>query len=133
MEGIESAGLSATITHSDFSVEGGYGGCGELLNIDGVTAVMAANDLMAIGALHCAYDRRVSVPNELSVIGFDDITFSQFTQPALTTVAVPRAEIGRVAFQALDGLIAHRTRPGVQHRILTTLVVRETTAAPMAR
>jgi len=90
---------------SDFSVQGGYFSCWKLLNDFPATAVIAANDLMAIGALHCAYDRKIPVPAELSVVGFDDISFAQFTQPALTTVAVPREDVGRLAFQALWTLV----------------------------
>ena len=55
---------------------------------------------MAIGALHYAYDRQIPVPGALSSVGFDDITFAQVTQPAMTTVTVPRAEIGRLAVQS---------------------------------
>ena len=87
---------------------------------------MAGNDLMAIGALHCAYDRQIAVPRALSIIGFDDITFAQFTQPALTTVAVPRAEIGRLAVRSLMSLI-NETSSGVDHEVKTHLVIRQTT------
>jgi DNA-binding LacI/PurR family transcriptional regulator len=84
---------------------------------------------MAIGAMHYAYDRQMAVPAALSVIGFDDITFAQFTQPALTTVAVPRAEIGRLAFQSLWSLI-HDSSRGANCEVKTNLVVRQTTAPP---
>ena len=83
------AGIETRIFHSDFTVQGGPFGCSRVLGGFPAVAVMAANGLMAIGALHYAYDRRISVPAELSVIGFDNIDFAQFTQPALTTVAVP--------------------------------------------
>jgi LacI family transcriptional regulator len=90
---------------------------------------MAGNDLMAIGALHYAYDRQIAVPAALSVIGFDDITFAQFTQPALTTVAVPRAEIGRLAVHSLLGLMQDNG-PGEDYEVKTSLVIRQTTAPP---
>src|SRR5207302_4208660 len=105
LEGIEANGLAGRTVDSDFSVHGGYHSCSQLLASYDCTAVIAANDLMAIGALHLASDRQIAVPARLSIIGFDDITFAQFTQPALTTVAVPRAGIGRVAFDSLSALM----------------------------
>jgi LacI family transcriptional regulator len=82
--------------------------------------------------MHYAYDRQIPVPAALSVIGFDDITFAQFTQPALTTVAVPRAEIGRLAFQSLWKLINDSSQGGSDYEVKTSLVIRQTTA-PVGR
>jgi LacI family transcriptional regulator len=118
------------VVDSDFSIQGGYFSCSKLLNSFAATAVIAANDLMAIGALHCAYDRQIPVPSDLSIVGFDDISFAQFTQPALTTVAVPRAEIGRLAFQSLGALIADSAQTGREYEVKTSLVIRQTTAPP---
>jgi LacI family transcriptional regulator len=129
LEGALANGMDTRVVDSDFTVQGGYFSCSKLLAGFDATAVMAANDLMAIGAMHYAYDRQMAVPAALSVIGFDDITFAQFTQPALTTVAVPRAEIGRVAFQSLWSLI-HDSSRGANYEVKTNLVVRQTTAPP---
>ena len=63
-------------------------------------------------------------------MGFDDITFAQFTQPALTTVAVPREDIGRLAFQSLWSLVSDSSRAGMEYEVKTGLVVRQTTAPP---
>ena len=128
LEGADKVELQTRVVYSDFSVQGGYFSCAKLLNGFNATAVIAANDLMAIGAMHCAYDRRIAVPQALSIIGFDDITFAQFTQPALTTVAVPRADIGRLAFNSLRALIADPTQDGRYHEIPTNLIIRQTTA-----
>jgi LacI family transcriptional regulator len=130
LEGAAAADLDAHVTDSDFSVQGGYFSCSKLLTAAQPTAVIAANDLMAIGAMHCAFDRQVRVPDDLSVIGFDDITFAQYTQPALTTVAVPRAEIAKLAFQTLRSLMADPKAPGPTCEVGTALVVRQTTAPP---
>jgi DNA-binding LacI/PurR family transcriptional regulator len=129
LEGTSRAGVEARAIESDFSVQGGYFSCARLLSASPPTAVIAANDLMAIGALHCAFDRQVNVPHELSVIGFDNIDFAQFTQPALTTVAASRAEIGRLAFEAISALIADPD-DGATYEVDTELVVRQTTAPP---
>jgi LacI family transcriptional regulator len=130
LEGVRAAGLEARGVDSDFTVQGGYYSCSKVLSGFEATAIFAANDLMAIGAMHYAYDRQIPVPAALSVVGFDDITFAQFTQPALTTVAVPRAEIGRLAFQSLWKLINDSSRDGCDYRVKTSLVIRQTTAPP---
>jgi LacI family transcriptional regulator len=127
--GVEKVGtLQTRAVDSDFSVQGGYVACGELLAQFKPTAIIAANDLMAIGALHAAYERQVRIPADLSVVGFDDIRFAQHTQPPLTTVALPRSEIGRLAFQAVWAMMADPAKPGVEHRVQTALAVRESTA-----
>lgn len=113
---------------SDFSVRGGYYACSKLVGNSGQTAIVTGNDLTAIGALHCLYDRGVRVPADVSVVGFDDISFAQYTQPALTTVAVPREEIGRLAFRALWEMISNPQLPGKEYRVATNLMVRQSTA-----
>jgi DNA-binding LacI/PurR family transcriptional regulator len=117
---------------ADFTVRGGYAGCAELLRQNRPTAIVTGNDMTAIGVLHAAYDARVRVPEELSVVGFDGILFSEYTQPALTTVAVPRAEIGKAAFQALWATISDPERAGREYRVETRLVVRQSTQIPPA-
>ena len=85
-------------------------------------------DLMAIGAMHCVYDRGIRVPAEMSIVGFDDITFAQFTQPALTTVAIPRSQIGSTAFQALSAMQSDPDKSGAEYRVNTSLITRNSTA-----
>lgn len=125
LECAATAGMETRVFDSDFTVQGGYFACSRILGGFDATAIFAANDLMAIGALHFAYDRQISVPAALSLVGFDNITFAQFTQPALTTVAVPGAEIGRLAFQSLWSLM--RDTPGADYEVKTGLVIRQTT------
>jgi len=67
----------------------------------GATAVLAYNDLVAMGLLSALTERGVRVPEDLSLAGFDDIPFSRFTTPPLTTVTVPVMELGRMAWSAL--------------------------------
>jgi LacI family transcriptional regulator len=119
------AGMETRVFDSDFTVQGGYFGCSRVLAGFDATAIVAANDLMAIGALHYAYERQIAVPGALSVTGFDDIHFAQFTQPALTTVAVPRAEIGRLAFQSLWNLM--QGAGSGDYEVESHLVIRQTT------
>jgi LacI family transcriptional regulator len=126
-------GLEAPATiDADFTVKGGYYACAKLLAGSKPTAIVAGNDLTAIGVLHRAYDGGLRVPEDLSVVGFDDILFAEYTQPALTTVSVPRIEIGRVAFQALWTMMADPSRAGREYRVGTKLIERQTTAAAKA-
>jgi len=91
------------------------------------TAVLASNDLSAIGALRAMHQAGLNVPQDISLVGFDDIEFAQFTQPALTTVRLSREEIGRKAFDALYASIQDNSTSGQEIRVSTSLVVREST------
>jgi LacI family transcriptional regulator len=113
---------------ADFTVNGGYYACSKILAVSSPTAIVAGNDLTALGVLHRAYDGKLRVPGDLSVVGFDDILLSQYTQPALTTVAVPRNEIGRVAFEALWSSINGASTAGREFSLNTHLVVRQSAA-----
>jgi DNA-binding LacI/PurR family transcriptional regulator len=119
--------IEPAVIDSDLTIRGGYWACGRALSRFHPTAVMAANDLMAIGALHAAYDHHLRVPEDLSVAGFDNILFSEYTQPTLTTVAIPRRELGEMAFQALWDLLAREHIEGSNYCLATRLVVREST------
>lgn len=120
--------LETMVVDSDFTVQGGYVACAKLLTGLRATAILAANDLMAIGAMHAAYDRKILIPGDLSVVGFDDIRFAQHTLPPLTSVAIPRSEIGRLAFQALQAMMSDPGRMGLEHRLQTSLIIRDSTA-----
>jgi DNA-binding LacI/PurR family transcriptional regulator len=115
---------------ADFTVRGGYFAFGKLLQQGAPSAVMAANDLMAIGVLHRAREDGLRVPGDLSVVGFDDILFAEYAEPGLTTVAVPRPQIGRVAFEALWALMEDPESSGREFRVATTLVTRQSSAPP---
>jgi LacI family transcriptional regulator len=90
------------------------------------TAVIASNDLTAIGALRAIRQRGLRVPEDISVVGFDDIQMAQFTEPPLTTVKLIRTELARLACEALLHSIKSRGA-GVEFRMSTSLVVRAST------
>jgi LacI family transcriptional regulator len=92
------------------------------------TAVLSSNDLTAIGALRAIRQHGLHVPDDISVVGFDDIALAEFTEPPLTTVRLPREEIAGRAFDALLTSLADTTRMGVEYMISPQLVVRESTA-----
>jgi DNA-binding LacI/PurR family transcriptional regulator len=85
-----------------------------------------------MGVLRAIFKAKLRVPDDVSVVGFDDIEFSQFTQPALTTVRLSRKELADEAFSALAKLIAGSSRKGSQYDIETHLVVRDSTGPKAA-
>ncbi len=91
------------------------------------TAIFCQNDEMAIGVLKAARDAGVVVPEQLSVIGFDDIGFSQYCEPELTTVHQPREAIGRTAMRLLLDILKQRNVP-LDQSLKTQLIVRSSTA-----
>jgi LacI family transcriptional regulator len=92
------------------------------------TAVMAANDMMAFGAMQEFLAAGWRIPDDVSLVGFDDVAFAELSRPPLTTVCLPRTELGRRAVEALMATIAHPHRTGVELHVPTYLVERGSTA-----
>jgi DNA-binding LacI/PurR family transcriptional regulator len=121
-----------SIVDSDFTVKGAYQACARVLQGNRPTAIMTGNDLTAIGVLHRAYEAGLCIPEDLSVVGFDDILLAEYTQPALTTVAVPRQELGKLAFETLWAMMADPDLVGRELRLPTQLRIRQSTAPPLS-
>lgn len=85
----------------DFSYESGYGLMKSVLDKYGLSAVFAANDLIALGAMSAIHEKGLSIPDDISVIGCDDILFAQMSYPKLSTISVPAYNIGETAVQLL--------------------------------
>ena len=118
----------ARMLESDFTSTGGYNAATTLLASDPPSAIFAGNDMIGIGVLRAAAERKVRVPSELSVIGFDDIQMSRYVYPALTTVGQSILQLGEMAAEVLLRRIA---TPGLvtDQRIVTpSIVLRESTA-----
>ena len=114
----------------DFKIEGGRRAALEILAaVELPTAVVAANDLMAFGAISEFRRAGLNVPLDISVVGFDDIAFSSLVEPALTTVNLPLGELGRLAVEALLTTLSNPTQHGIELPIATQLVVRNSTGA----
>ena len=92
------------------------------------TAVVAHNDLIAIGAMKAFVASGLNIPGDISVIGFDDIAAASYVQPPLTTIASPKREMGRAAIEMLLGLLKAReyVLPGTM-KLPVELVVRGST------
>jgi LacI family transcriptional regulator len=118
------------VVDGDFKLEGGKRAARELLGGRHLpTAVVAANDMMALGAMDELRAAGLDVPRDVSVVGFDDIAFTALAEPRLTTVCLPRGELGRRAVEALMMTIEHPDQRGVEIGVETHLVVRASTAA----
>ena len=121
------------VIECDHTLKGGMAGFEKLWRLnDRPTAVICSNDLTAIGVLRAAYAKRLRLPEDLSVIGLDDIAFTEFTLPPLTTIRLSRIDLARAAFEALRAQAEDGTNPNLQREYLvsTSLEVRESTAAP---
>jgi LacI family transcriptional regulator len=118
----------------DFRIDSGVEATLRLLDLpEPPTAIFAFNDNMAIGALRAARARGVRVPEELSVVGFDDLEEAEIVTPPLTTVRQPLAEMGRIAVSLLTRLLEGQSLEALHVELMTRLVVRESTAPPPAR
>jgi len=127
-------GLSPTlIVVGDHRMEGGMRALLELNVNQPPTAVLCSNDMTAIGVMREAYDHNIKIPDDLSVVGFDDIRLAQFTIPPLTTVQMSQHELAKIAFQALLNESEPHSRRQHKYELTTSLVLRRSTAlAPMS-
>lgn len=122
---------SQLVRAGHFDQRGGFAAASALLALpEPPTAIFAANDVSSIGVLQAARHADVRVPEDLSIVGFDDIPRAAHTYPALTTVHQPLIEMGKSAVSLLLQYIAQPQRP-VQHITFDTrLIVRDTCAPP---
>jgi len=108
--GLAEAGIGfdeRLVVRTGFNREGGALGADVLLAGDApFTAILAGNDLLALGALHRLAELGIDVPSQVSVAGFDDITTAAITSPSLSTVRLPLHEIGRLGFAYAERLLA---------------------------
>jgi LacI family transcriptional regulator len=116
---------------ADFEISGGRDAARRLLDLaDPPTAIFAFNDNLAIGALQAARSRGLSVPEDVSVVGFDDVEHATIVTPTLTTVRQPLAEMGRTAVSLLMRLLEGQAFETLHVELGTRLVVRESTGPP---
>lgn len=116
------------IVESDFKIEGGSAAMAGILDQPEIpTAIVTANDLTAIGALRVVHERGLRVPDDISIVGCDDIALSDIVFPPLTTLRISRREYAELLFKALSDTGEDITRPGRQYTLPTKLVVRKST------
>jgi LacI family repressor for deo operon, udp, cdd, tsx, nupC, and nupG len=126
-------GTEFVVMEGDFSIESGYAAVDRLLGLRRPpTAIFCFNDEMAMGALEAAWGRRVRVPDDLSIVGFDDIRFARHMNPPLTTVVQPMREIGIGTVRLLLDILSGKTIVPASITLPHSLVVRGSTAPPAA-
>ena len=118
----------------DFTEAGGYAAALELISRDPrPTAIFAANDSMAIGALSALRESGVRVPEDIAVAGFDDIPLARYMDPPLSSVHVPISDLGARGVEILLDAITHKLEPTRRRvRVSTRLVIRPSTGASSA-
>lgn len=136
-ESMHEIGLTVSsefIVEGDHTMEGGMKALTKLANLrPRPTAVLCSNDMTAIGVMREAFDYGISIPQELSVVGFDDIRLSEFMIPPLTTIQMSQTELARLAFRALKNEVEREvpSDEGTEYMLNTSLVLRKsTTLAP---
>ena len=115
---------------ADFDFEPGAQAAAVLLELDRPpTAIFAFSDMIAVGAMRAARSRGIRIPDELSIVGFDDSAYAAVVHPALTTVRQPLAEMGATAVDLLVRLMRNEAIDTLHLEPFTRLVVRETTTS----
>ncbi|QIN85175.1 substrate-binding domain-containing protein [Rubrobacter tropicus] len=114
-----------------FVAETGHGATRELLRLpDPPTAIFTGNDLQAMGVYRALYEAGLRAPDDVSVVGFDDLPFARLLTPALTTVRQPVREMGALATRMLLRVIAGEKLESARVELATSLIVRESSAPP---
>jgi DNA-binding LacI/PurR family transcriptional regulator len=129
----EAGRSTPALVRGDWSAESGYRAGLEIAEQRDCTAVFVANDQMALGLLRALHERGRYVPEDVSVVGFDDIPEAGSFLPPLTTVHQDFAEVGR---RCVEGVLRQMRQDASEHGttlVPTRLVVRDSTAAPRSR
>jgi LacI family transcriptional regulator len=118
--------------HTEFTHEGGYSGCVQLMRAENPpSAIFCANDVIAIGALDAALKIGLSVPNDVSIIGVDDIPMASWGMISLTTIRQPIGDIGSMAAKLISEAIRSETPMIPKHHIFPTSLVMRGTTGPV--
>lgn len=115
------------IKNGDFNRESGHFMMKSLLkNSQTITAVFAANDLLALGVMQAIKEAELNIPGDIAVVGFDDIEFASLPEIQLTTVRQPKYQMGKLAFEALIDQIKEDSKLGKKILLEPQLIVRKT-------
>jgi LacI family transcriptional regulator len=125
---------SELIYEGDFFQPDGHNGASVLLDLSNPpTAIFASNDVMAMGVMDAVRNRRMHIPGDVSVVGFDNIPQSAMVYPPLTTVQQPLEQMGRVATQMLMDILKNTEKDAGRIELPTELIVRSSTSSPEDR
>jgi LacI family transcriptional regulator len=119
------------VYEGDFNQPDGYAGASAFLELPiPPTAIFASNDVMAMGVMDAVRNRNLRIPDDVSVVGFDNIPQSAMINPSLTTVQQPLEQMGRVATQMLLGVLKNPQKDVNRIELPTELIIRSSTSAP---
>jgi LacI family transcriptional regulator len=119
------------VYEGDFNQPDGYAGASAFLELPiPPTAIFASNDVMAMGVMDAVRNRNLRIPDDISVVGFDNIPQSAMINPSLTTVQQPLEQMGRVATQMLLGVLKNPQKDVNRIELPTELIIRSSTSAP---
>jgi DNA-binding LacI/PurR family transcriptional regulator len=115
----------------DWELESGYKAAENFLSLpERPTAIFAANDLMALGAIYALQDAGLKVPEDVAVVGYDNRNFTKIVRPRITTVNMPVIEMGGVAAELILNQIAEGRKEEEEIKVKGQLIIRETCGAP---
>jgi DNA-binding LacI/PurR family transcriptional regulator len=130
LKGLKRRGIRPfPVTSADYRIDAGASAVSAILSApERPTVIFCGSDLIAMGAMNALEEAGIKIPEDLSIIGIDDISFAFLARPPLTTISVPRERLGITAFQALDKMLSLKRHGGADYRLETELVVRKSTA-----
>ena len=118
-----------SVRSSDYRVDAGASAVKFILDVPQLpTVIFCGSDLIAMGAMSALEEAGVRVPDDVSIVGIDNIAFATLARPPLTTINVPREKLGQTAFQALEKMMRLKRHNGAEYTLDTELVVRRSTA-----
>jgi DNA-binding LacI/PurR family transcriptional regulator len=124
----------AHVIECEYRVDGGMTAVRSLLSQGSLpTALLCGNDLIALGAISALQEANLRVPEDISVVGVDDIVFARLSSPPLTTIHVPGDELGKMGFEALERMRRSSQANSAKQQVKTHLVIRKSTGAPRKR
>jgi DNA-binding LacI/PurR family transcriptional regulator len=129
VKGLTKRGMTPfPITNSDYRVDAGASAVREILAAKEMpTVIFCGSDLIAMGAMNALEEAGVRVPEDISILGIDNISFAFLARPPLTTINAPREQLGMQAFAALEKMLQLKRHKGAEYILETELVVRKST------
>jgi LacI family transcriptional regulator len=122
------------VIYGEHTFAGGYEAANQLLGPDRrITAIFSGNDVLAFGCLRTAIEKGIRIPDDLSIIGFDNVEMSQITGPPLTTIDQPKYEIGRAAIEMLLNMMAQDGIREPEHRVIGVRLIERQSCRRISR
>lgn len=127
--GLSKRGMKpVVVTGSNYRVDAGASAVQDILAAPEMpTVIFCGSDLIAMGAMNALQQAGVRVPEDVSIVGIDNLSFAFLTRPPLTSVSVPREQLGVSAFRALEKMLQLKRRNGAEYTLETELVIRKST------